>query len=226
MKRDAGAVSIRPYRASDREALGRVCVLTGDSGGDATGRFQSDLLLPAVYAFPYLDYAPHLAWVVESEGGPAGYILGVADVASFSRWWEEEWLGVLHQMFPRAETWPEADRTLLARAKNPQALVHEDAGAFPAEFHIDLLPEVQRRGLGRELVQRFAKEVCDRGASGIAIGVGAANLGARKFYERMGFDALGQEVSETGEIVAYRLGKTLDRDCEAGTGHGAPGEVP
>ena len=77
--------SIRPYQPADRDDVYRICVLTGDSGGDATGMLSDDDLLPDIFAGPYLAYQPDLAFVVDAGDHVAGYIISVADTEAFAR---------------------------------------------------------------------------------------------------------------------------------------------
>src|SRR3954464_10697251 len=58
-----GAV-IRPYEAADRAAVYDVCVRTADAGGDARGRWSTDDLMPDLFAGPYVDLQPELAFVL------------------------------------------------------------------------------------------------------------------------------------------------------------------
>ena len=107
---------IRPYRATDRAAVAEVCVRTAAGGSDARGLYSDDLLMPEVFALPYVEYAPELAFVVvrpdeepardavpRDPTGPAddvlrvddgrltGYVIGVADTRAFVAWWERAW---------------------------------------------------------------------------------------------------------------------------------------
>ena len=83
---------IRPYRRSDRDAVFEICLRTAAGGGDATGVYSDDALMPEVFALPYVEYAPDLAFVVDDGTGRAvGYVLGVADTRAFVEWWQREW---------------------------------------------------------------------------------------------------------------------------------------
>src|ERR1043165_739907 len=64
-------VTLRPYRPSDAQALRDVCLRTAQTGGDATGLYVSDALMPDVFATPYVASAPDLAFVLDS-GSEAG----------------------------------------------------------------------------------------------------------------------------------------------------------
>ena len=59
---------------------------------------------------------------------------------------------------------------------------------YPAHFHIDLLPEWQRVGLGRKLMDTFLAAVEEAGAKGVYCGMVATNVDAGKFYAKLGFE--------------------------------------
>ena len=58
-----------------------ICLRTAAGGGDATGVYSDDALMPEVFALPYVEYAPELAFVVDDgrDGRAVGYVIGVAD---------------------------------------------------------------------------------------------------------------------------------------------------
>ena len=199
---------IRPYRPADRDDVARVCVLTGDSGGDATGKFADDALLPYIYALPYLDFAPDLAWVVDIDGQVSGYILGVADVAEFAHWWKQNWQPVMRRRFSHADTWPDADQQLFTRTVAGEDLWSPRRVDHPAEFHIDLLPRAQGRGLGRALIDTFCTALRARGVPALAIGVGARNTHAVAFYQHMGLTILDTQYAD-GRAIGHTLGLDL-----------------
>jgi len=60
-----------------------------------------------------------------------------------------------------------------------------------------LLPEHQRRGIGRELVRRVARSLIDAGYQGMLVRVLSANP-ARLFYERLGARSLGTDTVAIG----------------------------
>lgn len=209
-------LGIRQYKESDRDDIGDICVRTGDLGGDATGQFVSDQLLPAVYAYPYVDYAPQFAWVVEDlgadesqvepgQGKAVGYIIGVPSVPDLVEWWQSQYLPEYTANFSPDQSWGPSDLNLLARGANPKERLHLDVEEFPAEFHIDLLPAAQGQGLGRQLVNTFVEALGRAEVDGVAVGVSADNAGAVGFYKRLGFETLAEETSD-GKIVAYRMG--------------------
>jgi ribosomal protein S18 acetylase RimI-like enzyme len=57
---------------------------------------------------------------------------------------------------------------------------------YPSHLHIDLLPRLQGRGLGRQLLDAWFELVAARGSKGAHLGVGAANARAIRFYRAYG----------------------------------------
>lgn len=199
------AVSIRPYRPEDRDALGMICVRTGASGADATGDFFSDELLPWIYAYPYVEYEPESCLVVDVGGRAVGYILGVADVKAFAEWWQDNWRGPFATQFPEDATWTDRERALARKGLEPHLMVPPWYEDIPAELHIDLLPVVQGMGLGRQLVDRFRELMAARGVQKIGLGVGGTNTNAIAFYRRLGFSVLREHRNDHGETTGYAM---------------------
>lgn len=185
--------SIRPYRASDRDAVYDICVRTGDTGRDATGKYSHAELLPDIYAGPYVDHEPELAWVVDNGERAIGYIIATADTRAFVRWYAETWWpSVAEKYEPRDDEMP-GERSLIASGANAERMLVRDVDAYPAHLHIDLLPETQGHGFGRRLVDTLVAELKRRGIAGLHLTAGAANEGAIAFYERLGFAVLERD---------------------------------
>ena len=180
----ASAPAIRPYRTADREAIARICLLTAAGGGDATGVYGDDALMPEVYALPYVDYAPDLA-----------FVLGVADTAAFIDWYAREWAPEFRRRHPvPAPPTPHrpayTEAQLIADGGDPERMRIAELDAYPAHLHIDLLPQYQARGLGRRLVDTVRHALAERGVPAVHLGLDPANAGARAFYARLGFHEL------------------------------------
>ena len=68
-----------------------------------------------------------------------------------------------------------------------------DLEKYPAHFHINLRQGFRRCGLGRRLVQRFRRQVQEKGVGGIHVVAWGKNESGRRFFEAMGFRLLGQQ---------------------------------
>jgi len=194
---------IRPFAPGDERELSDICARTGDAGGDASGLYSSDDLLGAIFVLPYVERHPEYAWVVESDDGRViGYIVGAPDTPAFDTWFRDEWWPRYRQQFPppqRLES--EEDRILdgaYRRASDPSEGTESD---YPAQLHIDLLPEAQGQGFGRDLIEMLMERFRDAGVPGVHLVASARNTGAAAFYPRVGFTLVP---SEPGILVYTR----------------------
>lgn len=188
---------IRPYRVGDEAALYDICVRTAANGADARGVMPDDRLWGDVFAVPYAVRDPALTFVVVSDEDAAiGYILGTDDTAAFGAWFRENWWP---QHRPTEEAGPQewlvrfGDRVGEEGAAAP--------AGYPAELHIDLLPDAQGAGWGRRLMETFFAALRERGVPGVHLGVSKANGGAVAFYERLGFT----RVSESDDTIVFGM---------------------
>lgn len=184
---------IRPYRESDYDAIIDICRLTGAGGQDATARLERPELMGAVWAAPYIEFEPEHAIVIESdEREVVGYALGAVDTVAFEDTLDSKWWPKLQEKYPLSvvESVPAGflDRPLIERIhaapRTEKALTDE----WPAHLHIDLLPVVQGKGMGRKTMTALLDLLRDAGAPGVHLGVDPANTGAIAFYERLGYE--------------------------------------
>lgn len=189
-------LEIRPYQESDEAAVRRICLLTGDDGGDATALYPDADLLSDIFAIPYTVFDPALCFVAvdADDGRVLGYIVGTADSSRFARQFRQRWLPQVsgrHQDPPEQPDWADDPQGAMAwRLHHPRA---DDSGLlddYPAHLHVDLLPEAQGRGAGKALMLQFLDAARAHGAQGVHLGVSPTNTGARGFYARLGFEPL------------------------------------
>jgi ribosomal protein S18 acetylase RimI-like enzyme len=185
---------LRLFRAEDVAAVYDVCRRTGLGGEDATGHYADPDLLGHLWAGPFLALEPEHCLVVEDGDGVAGYCLATSDTRRFESACEEEWWPALR---PRHADPPDGDRSTWSGDEALAHLVHHPPVApdtvvaeHPAHLHVDLLPRLQGRGLGRELMTAMFALLATDGATGVHLGVGPGNTRALGFYERLGFTEL------------------------------------
>ncbi len=190
---DAAGV-IRRYRPADRQALYEVCLRTGDSGQDATGRYRNPDLLGDVFVGPYLALRPQFAFVVDDGSGAEGYVLGALDTTAFHRECEERWWPALRERYRDAPVPAgRADGWLLDWIRHPPpAAPPEIIDVYPSHLHIDLLPRWQSGGWGRRMMERLWAELEAARSPGVHLGVGTRNARAIGFYRHLGFVELGR----------------------------------
>ncbi|MBF9072216.1 GNAT family N-acetyltransferase [Streptacidiphilus fuscans] len=195
-------LSIRPYRSDDWEDLYEICVRTGDNGADASSLYPDPRILPDIFVGPYLALEPELAFVVadaadaadaadgaDGEGGDRalGYILGTADTRRFVARYRDEWLPKVVDRYPD-------DGGRGSELRRPEVMLSPIADAYPAHLHIDLMPQAQGRGFGRRLMDTYLAALRERGVDAVHLAMGAANVSARAFYDRLGFSELARPV--------------------------------
>jgi ribosomal protein S18 acetylase RimI-like enzyme len=194
-------LKIRPYHSSDLTALYRICLLTGDNGKDASALYQDPDLLGHYYAAPYAVLEPDLCFVLTRDGVPSGYILGTRDSTMFAALCESEWFPCLRERYPLPEPDDNSHDAQIIRMIHQGRHCYDDVAAYPAHLHIDLLPIAQGQGMGRQLMQVFIGKLQELKVPGVHLGVGIANQGAIKFYERIGF----HRVKELGKGIVFGM---------------------
>lgn len=193
---------VRSALVMDLPGAYRVCLLTGDSGRDASALFRNPDLLGHVYVGPYVAGAPDLALVVADAEGIAGYCLAVVDTSAFEAWCETAWWPTLRAQYPLpADATPDGELVGLihAPARAPEAVIRD----YPAHLHIDLLERVRGLGLGRVLVERQLAALRANGVAGLYLDVAADNANALAFYEHLGFAAVHR--LDSSILMARRL---------------------
>jgi ribosomal protein S18 acetylase RimI-like enzyme len=182
--------TLRPATADDHADLCHVCLMTGNSGEDATGIEDDPELLGLVYAVPYQVACPDLAFVVEDDAGVCGYLFGALDSIAFDRFMVDQWYPRLAADRPDApadpETWTGSD-WLRHRLHHPPPLPALDFARYPAHGHIDLLTRARGQGVGRWAMEHLMSTLARAGAPGMFLEVGRSNLKAQAFYQRLGF---------------------------------------
>jgi len=198
MPNDAGELTLRPYRPSDADSLRDVCLRTAEFGGDATGLYVSDDLMPDVFATPYLEFAPELAFVLASGPGAGadvgrrvqGYILGVADTERFVEWFRAEWVPRLERTYQHVVPWRTRCEHIRHLGFTPERMLLPEVDRYPAHLHIDILPQYQRHGWGRRLIDALVAALRARRVPGLHLTMAPENVEARRFYDRVGFHEL------------------------------------
>ncbi len=179
---------IRPYRPGDHDAVYEICVRTGAASKDARGLYGTDDLIPDIYAGPYLVIEPELAFVLDNGERAVGYIIGAADTERFVRAYRDIWIPAMRARYRQPAPEPEtAQDHQLANLFNPDRMLRPELAPHPAHLHINLLPDYQGKGFGRDLMTEFMAAAATQGAPSAHLQVYTANTGARAFYARLGW---------------------------------------
>jgi GNAT superfamily N-acetyltransferase len=198
----AGELRVRPIESRDREAVARICRLTGRGGDDATGDHLDDEVLADVYATPYVVHPSGFGVVaVDDSDEVQGYLLGTTDTVAFSRWFVAEWWPSVSS--GRVARTP-ADESLLTAGADPERMIVSCVDEFPAHLHIDLLEPARGGGMGRRLVEAAVDQLRSRGVPGVHLVVSASNDRAIRFYRRTGFMEMSEDrASVPGESIVF-----------------------
>jgi ribosomal protein S18 acetylase RimI-like enzyme len=192
---DLKSARIRLYQPDDLDDLYRVCLQTADNGGDATALFEDPMLPGHVYAAPYAIFEPSLAFVAEDLAGVGGYILAALDSRAFAERLESDWWPALRASYPEpapvlAEALSLPERYALHDIHHPWGMHDALAERYPSHLHIDLVPRLQGRGLGRQLIATLMSALRERGSPGVHLLAGLSNQRAASFYRHVGFTEL------------------------------------
>jgi ribosomal protein S18 acetylase RimI-like enzyme len=187
------APTIRPAEPSDLGAMYDICFRTSAAGDEPTGDEAPDpQLLGHHYVGPYLALEPDLAFVAVDEAGVGGYVVGTADTRAFEARLEVEWYPPLRQEYPEG-TGDGYDAILVALLHHVVTAADDVVATHPAHLHIDLLPRLQGRGVGRRLMDTMHDACRARGATGLHLGVSPQNRRAVGFYRHLGYEVLRED---------------------------------
>src|SRR5690606_3226660 len=118
-----GDAGIRSYRSEDLARLREICVLTGAAGGDATGRWSTDDLLPDLFLEPYVTASPEWAWVVDEGDGPVGYLGAGPRPRRLVQWWHATWTPAFAARYPAPDEPYSDEESLVRRGYDPEVLL-------------------------------------------------------------------------------------------------------
>jgi GNAT superfamily N-acetyltransferase len=206
---------IRGYRSADRAAVADVCVSTADEGGDSRARYPDEELMPTIFAEPYCHLEPELAFVLDDGSGRAvGYVIGTGDTAEFVARFRDTWIPRVAHRYPALTTRPRTPgEEMVGLLHTPERMILPELGAYPAHLHIDLLPDFQRRGHGRALMNTFLTALRDRGVLAVHLGMVTANRPARAFYDRLGFHEI--PVDDPGPLTYLGRSTVVEKPSHA-----------
>jgi GNAT superfamily N-acetyltransferase len=197
-------VDIRPYRAGDLDKLYDICLKTGDDGADATHLYRDPNVIGHVYAGAYGVLSPETVFMAEDGEGIGGYIIGPVDTYAFEKRCEVEWWPALRVRYaaPSGDrknwSW---DERMAHHIHHPQHMPRRITELYSAHLHINLLPRMQKQGIGKQLIDRWRTEVLSQGASGAHLAVGTRNARAVAFYSAYGF----RQIERFGEVIVFAV---------------------
>lgn len=198
--------TVRRYHEGDLGAVYDICVRTADGGEDARGKYQSDDLMPDLFAGPYVFLEPEVAFVLDDGQRAVGYVVGTPDTAAFASAYRERWIPRLAGRYPVPPQPPVTpDDQMLALHYGPERLLWPGLPEYPAHLHIDLLPAFQGAGHGRSLMAAFFDAAARAGAAGVHVCVVEDNVRAIGFYRHLGFGRLAVDDPDSVVYMGRKL---------------------
>lgn len=186
--------SIREARMEDLEALGRIAYQTGFFGASAAAFFPSEQLFSDLWVRPYLCGAGASNFVAEVDRRPIGYILGTRDLRAYQGWMLRHAPEFLWRALSgKYSRFLGSLRYLLRLALYPSKLAPFDQ--FPAQLHINLLPESRGLGLGGQLMQAYLDCLGSKNVAGVQLSTTKENAAAVGLYEKFGFGVYREYLS-------------------------------
>jgi ribosomal protein S18 acetylase RimI-like enzyme len=175
-------LAIRPATLQDTPALSRICLLTADAGQSAEELHTVKDLPGTVSALPYVNLSSCWGFVLVDSDGPqgdqvVGYVLGSSWVRKFEAEAEEKWWPRMRELYPvSTATGATTSSTVTDNAPSMQYtpsdiyyfnfIAHPTTtgqdvidAAGPAFMLIGILPDYQRQGWGRQMVEAAARKV-------------------------------------------------------------------
>ena len=193
-------LTLRPYHPSDLPALYRICQATGLNGKDAAGVVPDPDLIGHSYVGPYATLEPERSYVTVLANEVVGYVLSTADCVRFHQRCESFWFPPLRCRYPLPTADDDTPAAKFVRTihRGHVPSTNIDLCQYPANFHIDVLPEAQRKGMGRRLLSELFANLRRSNIPGVHLYAARANSDAIKFYERMGFRRLDDAEGAVG----------------------------
>lgn len=191
---------IRPYRATDRAAIRRLCCETGFLGQPIDPVFEDRELFADFLTNYYLRREPDSAFVIEAGGQVKGYLLGCLHPL------RNQLSNALQNVTLFATLALRYPRYSAASRKFIRWIFLNAWREVPAapkrtpHFHVNLLPEVRGLAVGKALFDAFMAHVASRGVKRI-FGQMVSFEGRRgeAMFRRYGFRLLNKS-----EITKYR----------------------
>jgi hypothetical protein len=191
---------IRSYRASDREAVRRLCCETGFLGEPIDPVYEDRQLFADFLTTYYTDHEPESSFVIESEGEICGYLLGCRKPLwnQLYSFWQN--VSLFLKALTRYFRYDERSRRFVR-----WTLVNgwREVPAAPRRmphFHINLLPDARKMSTTRAIISAYLSYLYRRGENRVygQIVTFDSRRGERMF-ERYGFKVLNR-----AEITKYK----------------------
>ena len=204
---DGDRVRIRPARPSDRDGVYAVCLRTGDAGGDASRWWST------VTCWVTSGLGPTWRCARDWRSWPRPPPVSRATSSGPRRPLRSRWSVMRSGGRCCAPATPirrmialTPDHVLHRHVHHPPGPPPDVVVEYPAHLHVNLLPPLQGRGVGRRLLETLFDALVD--VPGVHLGVAPRNARAAAFYLHNGFVPVGRP---RGPDEGWLLGRQLAR---------------
>jgi GNAT superfamily N-acetyltransferase len=193
-------ITIRRYRAADRDSVRALAFATGFMGDPADWYWRDAHSFAEIWTAYYTDREPESTWIAEEQGAVVGYLTGCVD----SRRAPSPRAAITRQLVRRQLLFRPGTagffwRSIADTVRSPHVPSGELSDArWPSHLHTNLLRTARGRGAGRRLMEAWLDQLRGLGSPGCHLGTLAENRDAIAFFERMGFARHGAPVLVPG----------------------------
>jgi GNAT superfamily N-acetyltransferase len=185
---------IRPFRRGDRSAVREICAATAWMGEPDPERIPDGWIWAEFWTRYFTDREWRNSWVVQCDrsGRVVGYLTGTADVRRFDRYAPFLLPGIVLRAVRKRLLRRTASRKailgllrshLAGEAELPPGVGRD----YPGTFHMNLLPEARRRGLGSLLLETYLAHMRRLGVPGVHAQPLSVNEPILRLTEKAGF---------------------------------------
>lgn len=191
---------IRPYRASDRPAVRRLCCETGFLGNPIDPVFEDRELFADFLTGYYTDREPESSLVLEQDGEVVGYLLGCRHPGRQRRHDRRRVIPLAARVLIRLPRYGPESRRYLGWLAVRGWRESPPAPRDVPHFHINLLPGARDVPSTRLLIDAFLGYLRSRGETSVyGQMVTVGNRRGTRMFERYGFRVLNKS-----EVTKYR----------------------
>ena len=197
-------VVIRKCKKEDIKDIINICYRTGYMGEDLTGldKFNDVYLFGLMFCIYYPLYETDNCFVaVDTKNQKvAGYIIGTLNstrqTVNFAITMSMRIL--IRLLFVTSWKYKEAFKEVLYMVIHNLKMggPYNLNSNYPSHFHIDILPEYHRLGIGTRLINEFQNHIKKNNIKGIHLRTSNHNFGAVNFYKKNGYKIIYEEKSK------------------------------
>ena len=200
MNEEKNRLVIRSYRASDRDAVRRLCCQTGFLGEPIDPVYEDRELFADFLTTYYTDHEPESSFVLELDGQISGYLLGSRRPLFNQLYAFQQNLVLGFRALLRYRRYNDRSRRFVRWVLSHGWREVPAAPRRVPHFHINLLPEARKMSTTRALMSAYLSYLYRQGEKRVyGQIVTFESRRGEKMFERYGF-----RVMNRAEITKYK----------------------